>query len=65
MHKFYNTKKSESLASYISINFNSKADFALHQKVLPQQVTQWLEKDFIVIDDVLYSFRRKLNRRAI
>jgi len=34
--------------------------FAYAQGVQPAQVTQWLKKEFIVIDDTLYSKRRDL-----
>jgi hypothetical protein len=51
-----------SLESYIDNNFASQADFAKKQGVLRPQVTQWIKKDFVVTDDVLYSPRRELNR---
>ena len=50
------------LAEYISQHFNdSQKAFADAQNVAPAQVTQWLKKDFIVVDRVLYSKRRNLN----
>lgn len=64
MHKFYNTRKSESLESYISMNFNSNLRFANLQNVKAPQVTQWKDKKFIVVDDILYSPRRELNRET-
>ena len=50
------------LAEYISEQFSgSQREFAAAQGVQPAQVTQWLNKDFIVVNDVLYSARRELN----
>ena len=40
----------------------NQAAFARKQGVKPQQVTQWIEKGFIVVDGVLYSPRRELNK---
>lgn len=50
-----------SLLDYIAANYggNQKA-FADAQGVKPPQVTQWINKGFIVVDDVLYSPRRTL-----
>lgn len=49
------------LAEYISHRFEgSQKAFAEAQNVAPAQVTQWLKKDFIVVNDVLYSARRAL-----
>lgn len=40
------------LADYISEYFDgSQKEFATTQGVAPAQVTQWLNKDFIVVDD--------------
>ena len=39
----------------------SQRNFAKAHGVKPPQVTQWLEKEFIVVDGVLYSPRRELN----
>nr|WP_139295898.1 hypothetical protein [Moritella viscosa] len=50
-----------SLESYIDNNFDSQTDFAEKQGVKLPQVTQWIKKNFVVIDDVLYSSRRDLN----
>lgn len=53
-----------SLTEYIQRHFDgSQVDFAAKQGVAKQQVTQWISKDFLVIDDVLYSARRELNRK--
>ena len=50
-----------SLAEYIDIKYlGNQADFARTQGVAPAQVTQWLKKDFIVVDGKLYSLRREL-----
>jgi len=51
------------LEEYIGKYFNGyKAHFAKANKVRPPQVTQWINKEFIVINDELYSKRRKLSR---
>jgi len=51
------------LLEYIKQNFEgSQRAFAVSQGVLPQQVTQWVNKGFIVVNDELYSPRRKLKR---
>jgi DNA-binding transcriptional regulator YdaS (Cro superfamily) len=50
-----------SLMNYIKENFNgNQAAFAKAQGVQPPQVTQWINKGFIVIDGRLYSPRRHL-----
>ena len=50
------------LTDYIAVNYNgSQAAFARAQSVKPQQVTEWINKKFIVVDHVLYSPRRELN----
>ena len=50
-----------SLEQYIADKFdNSQVAFAKKQGVLKQQVTKWLDADFIVIDDQLFSKRRDL-----
>ena len=54
-----------SLQEYINKHFGgNQAAFAKAQGVKPPQVTQWINKGFIVIDDVLYSPRRDLCRAA-
>ena len=51
------------LQQYIDKHFGgSKARFAEAQGVKPPQVTQWLNKDIVVVGDEMYSHRRKLNR---
>ena len=51
------------LQQYIDKYFGgSKARFAEAQRVKPPQVTQWLNKSIVVVDDEMYSRRRKLNR---
>ena len=53
--------ESITLIEYIDQNFNgSKSDFAKAQGVQPAQVTQWLKKDIVVINNNMYSHRRKL-----
>ncbi|MGT3113725.1 helix-turn-helix domain-containing protein [Klebsiella pneumoniae] len=49
------------LLDYINKYYNgNQASFARLIGVQPAQVTQWLEKKFIVVDHTLYSPRRKL-----
>jgi hypothetical protein len=49
------------LSNYIKEKFNgSQTDFAKAQGVKKPQVTQWIKKNFIVVDGVLYSPRREL-----
>jgi DNA-binding transcriptional regulator YdaS (Cro superfamily) len=51
------------LVDYINKQYNgSQAAFAKAQGVKPPQVTQWLNKGFIVVNGVLYSPRRELNK---
>jgi DNA-binding transcriptional regulator YdaS (Cro superfamily) len=51
------------LTDYIAVNFHgSQRAFASAQGVAPQQVTQWLNKNFIVVNGVLYSPRRELKQ---
>jgi DNA-binding transcriptional regulator YdaS (Cro superfamily) len=53
------------LNEYIALHFaGSQKAFAAAQGVQPAQVTQWLKKEFIVINDTLYSPRRALSRTA-
>jgi hypothetical protein len=40
----------------------NQAAFAKAQKVKPPQITQWINKNYIVVDRVLYSPRRELNK---
>ncbi|CDL79969.1 hypothetical protein [Xenorhabdus cabanillasii] len=50
-----------SLDEYIKIYYQGvKAEFARTQGVSPQQVSQWIKQDFIVIEHQLYSWRRDL-----
>lgn len=49
------------LDEYIAANYNNnQRAFATAQGVKPPQVTQWLDKDFIVVNGSLYSHRREL-----
>ena len=62
MNNYYNVISAQSLSGYIYKKFsNNQRAFAEAQGVMPPQVTQWLSKNFIVVDDVLYSPRRELN----
>jgi transposase-like protein len=48
------------LDTYISSNYPSQAAFAREVGVSPAQVTQWINRGFIVINGELYSPRREL-----
>jgi len=50
------------LRDYINQHYGgSQRAFAAVQGVKPPQVTQWLNKGFIVVDGLLYSPRRKIS----
>lgn len=50
------------LKEYIDLFFGgSQIKFAELQEIQPAQVTQWLKKDFIVVGNKMYSFRKELN----
>jgi len=53
--------KACTLLEWIKLHFegNQRA-FAEAQGVMPPQVTQWIQKDFIVVGGQLYSPRREL-----
>lgn len=56
-----NDKEAISLLEYIDKHFNgSKREFAEAQGIKPQQVTRWLNNEFIVVGNILYSERREL-----
>ena len=51
----------------MTLNEHIKKHYGGHQRrfaeaagVRPQQVTQWLAKDMVVVDGKLYSYRRDL-----
>jgi DNA-binding transcriptional regulator YdaS (Cro superfamily) len=53
----------KSLADYIADNFDgTQRKFADAQGVKPPQVTQWLNAEFMVSGDEMYSHRRTLKR---
>jgi len=59
-----NNNKIYTLSEYIDKEFGgNQAAFARAQHVKRPQVTQWLNKDFIVVDGALYSHRRDLEKR--
>ena len=50
-----------SLIKYIDTYYDgSQREFAKAQGIEPPQVTQWINKNFIVVEHVLYSARREL-----
>ena len=52
---------SYTLLEWIKLHFGgNQSAFAAAQGVMPPQVTQWIQKDFIVVDGQLYSPRREL-----
>jgi len=53
--------KACTLLEWIALKFKgNQRTFAAAQGVQPPQVTQWIQKDFIVVDGQLYSPRREL-----
>ena len=51
----------QTLADHIKTEWGgSQAAFARAQNVKPPQVTQWITKGFVVIDQTLFSPRRDL-----
>lgn len=53
----------QTLIDYIASNYSgSQTAFAADQGVQLPQVTQWISKKFIVVDGVLHSPRRILNK---
>lgn len=53
------------LSEYITKHFGgNQRKFAAAQKIAPPQVTQWLNAEFIVVDDILYSKRRVIEREV-
>ena len=58
-----NNNKIYTLSEYIDEFFGgNQAAFARAQDVKRPQVTQWINKDFIVVDGALYSHRRDLEK---
>jgi len=47
------------LSDYIKKNYDSQRQFAIANNVLPQQVTKWIRKDWVIVDGVLYSPMRQ------
>ena len=59
-----NNNKIYTLSEYIDEFFGgNQAAFARAQDVKRPQVTQWINKDFIVVDGALYSHRRDLEKK--
>lgn len=53
------------LNDYITRHYGgNQSQFAACQGVKPQQITQWINKGFVVVDGVLCSPRRVLNPPA-
>jgi hypothetical protein len=49
------------LTEYIALHFaGNKAEFARHMNVIPQQVTKWINAEWIVVGHTLYSPRRSV-----
>lgn len=48
------------LQEYIQKNFASSAEFARACGVLPQQVSKWLSKGYIVVEGKLYAPNRDI-----
>jgi len=48
------------IRDYIALIYESQAHFARVQGVAPAQVTQWINKNCIVVNEILYSPRRSI-----
>ncbi len=56
--------KATTLEKYIETDFNdSQSCFARSQGVKPQQVSQWIKKEFVIVNGNLYSLRRELKTK--
>ena len=62
MNEFYNAKQALALDCYISNNHKSNSDFARHINVNRQQVNEWLNKDFVIVGQKMYSFRKDIEQ---
>lgn len=65
MNNYYNLRPAVKLGRYIDVKHGkqhgAQVEFAKAQGVKRQQVTQWVDRGFIVVDGVLCSPRRQLN----
>ena len=52
--------KEQTIKEHIKSKGLTQKAFAELNEIKPQQITEWINKGFIVIDDILYSPRRKL-----
>jgi len=50
------------LEDYIAEFYGSNVDFAKDNAVSKQQVSNWISDKYIVVDNVLYSERRKIKK---
>lgn len=58
---WYSNMQALTLKQYIDEHHNgNQARFAAANNVKPPQVTQWIDKEFIVVGNELYSKRRDL-----
>ena len=48
------------LEEFISLHFDSKADFARQIGIYPQQVTQWQNAGYMVCNGIMYKPMRQL-----
>ena len=48
------------IKEYIALMYESQAHFARVQGVAPAQVTQWINMNCIVINEIIYSPRRNI-----
>lgn len=59
-----NNNKAYTLREYIKKEFvGNQADFARDLDVAPSQITQWINKGFVVVNHTLYSPRRELKQK--
>ncbi|PQQ35668.1 hypothetical protein C6H68_23910 [Photorhabdus luminescens] len=51
------------LTQYIDCYFGgNQSKFALHIHVTPQQVTKWIDGNWIVVNGILYSPKRSIKK---
>ncbi|TDB53040.1 hypothetical protein [Photorhabdus luminescens] len=54
-------RQCETLKEYIDRHFGgNQSKFAQHMHVTPQQVAKWIAGNWIVVNDILYSPKRRI-----
>ncbi len=57
-------KEIYTLSEYIKNNYASKADFARKNGLFPQQVTVWVNKNYIVIDGIMHKAMQSVSPKV-